>query len=244
MRASATEAPHRAPSPFGSAARTVGRVEGGRVRCSPSMSAIRLVNSGRLPCRTAGRHGCMSGPPATELRGGVVGVCGPGVVGRRLLRTIPAGGGREHSRGRWDERFRWAGLLPSGRGRGGRCFAVSATFAHRSASEVPDAQGFQPRQLLGFIRATLTHPYWLGGIALSTVGLGLHAFALTGGALAVVQLLMVLGVLFALPLQRRLRQERIPRNELLWALTLVVGLAGFLLVATAGVPAHTTEVAA
>src|SRR5436309_15295781 len=36
------------------------------------------------------------------LRGGVVGVCGPGVVGRRLLRTIPAGGGREHSRGRWD----------------------------------------------------------------------------------------------------------------------------------------------
>jgi drug/metabolite transporter (DMT)-like permease len=79
---------------------------------------------------------------------------------------------------------------------------------------------------------------------LSTVGLGLHAFALTGGALAVVQLLMVLGVLFALPLQRRLRQERIPRNELLWALTLVVGLAGFLLVATAGVSAHTTEVAA
>jgi hypothetical protein len=123
-------------------------------------------------------------------------------------------------------------------------FAVSATFAHRSASEVPDAQGFQPRQLLGFIRAILTHPYWLGGIALSTVRLGLHAFALTGGALAVVHLLMVLGVLFALPLQRRLRQERIPRDELLWALTLVVGLAGFLLVATAGVSAHTTEVAA
>jgi hypothetical protein len=51
-------------------------------------------------------------------------------------------------------------------------------------------------------------------------------------------------VLFALPLQRRLRQERIPRNELLGALTLVVGLAGFLLVVTAGVSAHTTEVAA
>jgi hypothetical protein len=39
----------------------------------------------------------------------------------------------------------------------------------------------------------VTYPYWLGGTALSTVGLGLHAFALTGGALAVVQLLMVLG---------------------------------------------------
>jgi len=116
-------------------------------------------------------------------------------------------------------------------------FAVSATLVHRSAGEVPDAQGFQPRQLLGLIRATLAHPYWLGGTALSTVGLGLHAFALNGGALAVVQLLMVLGVLFALPLQRWLRHERIPRDELWWACTLVVGLAGFLLVATAGVPA-------
>src|ERR1700709_915626 len=91
-------------------------------------------------------------------------------------------------------------------------FAVSATLVHRSAGEVPDAQGFQPRQLLRFLRATLTHPYWLGGTALSTVGLGLHAFALNGGGLAVVQLLMVLGVLFALPLQRRLGPGRVPRT--------------------------------
>ncbi len=49
-------------------------------------------------------------------------------------------------------------------------FSVSATLVHRSAGEVPDAQGFQPRQLLGFIRGTLTHRYWLGGTALSTVG--------------------------------------------------------------------------
>ncbi|MDT7716643.1 MAG: hypothetical protein QOH09_2635 [Pseudonocardiales bacterium] len=116
-------------------------------------------------------------------------------------------------------------------------FAVSATLAHRSAGEVPDAQGFRPRQLLSFVRATLAHPYWLGGIAFSTVGLGLHAFALHRGALAVVQPLLVLGVLFALPLQRRLHHERIHRIELLWALALVVGLAGFLVVATAGVPA-------
>jgi drug/metabolite transporter (DMT)-like permease len=116
-------------------------------------------------------------------------------------------------------------------------FAVSATLAHRSAGEVPDAQGFRPRQLLGFVRATLAHPCWLGGIALSTVGLGLHAFALHRCALSVVQPLLVLGVLFALPLQRRLCHERIRRSELLWALALVAGLAGFLVVATAGVPA-------
>jgi hypothetical protein len=121
-------------------------------------------------------------------------------------------------------------------------FAVSATLAHRSAGEVPDAQGLGPRQLLSFVRATLAHPYWLGGIALSTVGLGLHAFALHAGALAVVQPLPVLGVLFALPLQRRLNRERIRRSELLWALALVAGLAGFLVVATAGV-ASTHEAA-
>jgi drug/metabolite transporter (DMT)-like permease len=74
---------------------------------------------------------------------------------------------------------------------------------------------------------------------LSTVGLGLHAFALHVGALAVVQPLLVLGVLFALPLQRRLNRERIRRVELLWALALVAGLGGFLIVATAGVaPTH------
>jgi hypothetical protein len=52
----------------------------------------------------------------------------------------------------------------------------------------------------------------------------LHAFALHVGALAVVQPLLVLGVLFALPLQRRLHRERIRRVELLWALALVAGL--------------------
>ncbi len=115
-------------------------------------------------------------------------------------------------------------------------FAVAATLEHRSAGEVPDAQGLRGRQLLRFVRASVAHPYWLGGTAVSAVGLGLHAFALHSGALAVVQPLLVLAVLFALPLQRRLRHERIYRSELLWALALVAGLAGFLTVATAGVP--------
>ena len=46
---------------------------------------------------------------------------------------------------------------------------------------------------------------------------GKAAFALKGGALAAVQLLVVLGALFALILQRQPRHERIPRNELWWA---------------------------
>lgn len=121
-------------------------------------------------------------------------------------------------------------------------FAGAATLQHRSASEVPDAQSFQPRQLLNFVRATLAHPYWLGGIAFNTVGLGLHALALNAGALAVVQPLMVVGLLFALPLHRRLRHERIHRRELSWAFALVIGLVGFLAVARVGV--HTTHATA
>ncbi len=49
----------------------------------------------------------------------------------------------------------------------------------------PDAQGLGPRQLLGFIRATLARPYWLDHVEHG--GTGLHAFALHRGALAVVQ---------------------------------------------------------
>lgn len=75
------------------------------------------------------------------------------------------------------------------------------------------------------------------------VGLCLQALALNAGPLAVAQPLLVLGMLFALPLQRRLRCERIRRRELVWALVLVVGLAGFLVVATAGVPAAPEAVA-
>ncbi len=38
-------------------------------------------------------------------------------------------------------------------------FAVSTTLEHRSAGEVPDAQGLRPRQLARFVRATLAHPW-------------------------------------------------------------------------------------
>jgi len=115
-------------------------------------------------------------------------------------------------------------------------FAVSPSLEHRSAGEVPDAQGLRPRQLAAFVRATLRHPWWLSGTLFSIIGFGLHAFALHNGPLAVVQPLLVSNVLFALPLNHRLRRERLRPTELGWAAVLVTGLAGFLLTATVRAP--------
>jgi hypothetical protein len=61
--------------------------------------------------------------------------------------------------------------------------------------------------------------------------LGLHAVALAGGRLAVVQPLLVSGLLFALPVSMALEGRRPSAAESGWALALVGALAIFLLVA-------------
>jgi drug/metabolite transporter (DMT)-like permease len=116
-------------------------------------------------------------------------------------------------------------------------FAVAALLEHRSAGQVPDAQGLAPRQLASFVRATLRHPWWLAGMGCNAVGFALHALALHTSALSVVQPLLVCGVLFALPLNHWLLGEPITASELGWAVALVAGLVGFLITGTAGVSA-------
>jgi len=116
-------------------------------------------------------------------------------------------------------------------------FAVAALLEHRSAGQVPDAQGLAPRQLAAFVRATLRHRWWLAGMGCNTVGFALHAWALHTSALSVVQPLLVSSVLFALPLNHWLLGEPITAAELGWSAALVTGLAGFLITGTAGLAA-------
>lgn len=115
-------------------------------------------------------------------------------------------------------------------------FSVAIPLEHRAADRTPEAGGFAPRQIGAFVRATVRNPWWLIGMGLNALGFGLHALALHLGALAVVQPLLVSNLLFALPVNHWLRREPIKPAELAWAAVLVVGLAGFLLLATAGVP--------
>jgi drug/metabolite transporter (DMT)-like permease len=109
------------------------------------------------------------------------------------------------------------------------CGATANALQHRTAVHVADRRGVGT-----VLRATVTHRSWLAAIALQGTGFLLHALALRFGQLTVVQPLLVCAVLFALPLNRLLRRERITPREVCWAAVLVVGLAGFLL---AGIPA-------
>jgi drug/metabolite transporter (DMT)-like permease len=72
---------------------------------------------------------------------------------------------------------------------------------------------------------------WLGGIACDVGGFIAQAAALRLGQLAVVQPLLVLSVVFALPLGARLSDQRVGRRELAAAALVVVALAGFLAIA-------------
>ncbi len=120
-------------------------------------------------------------------------------------------------------------------------FAVATSLKHVSASQVPDAQTLHPRAIGQLIRATLSHPLWLGGIVADAVALSLQIVALHLGALAVVQPLLISGLLFAL-LLRQGTAGRISRREIGWGVIVTAALTGFLLLAgTAGHPVRTTD---
>lgn len=103
--------------------------------------------------------------------------------------------------------------------------ATSSVLQHRSARSAP--HGRTPR----FLGHLLTHPVWIAGLVVAAIGLGLHALALANGQLAVVQPLLVSGVLFALPISALLERRRPSGTEWLLALAVVGGLAVFLLAA-------------
>jgi drug/metabolite transporter (DMT)-like permease len=103
--------------------------------------------------------------------------------------------------------------------------ATSSVLQHRSARSAPDVATHR------FLGHLLTRPAWLAGLAAGAAGLVLHALALAGGGLAVVQPLLISGILFALPISVVLEGRRPSLTEWLWAALLVGGLATFLVAA-------------
>ena len=102
--------------------------------------------------------------------------------------------------------------------------ASSSVLQHRSARH-GSGRGASGLRL---VVRLLASPLWLGGLLAAAAGLALHALALAGGRLTVVQPLLVSGVLFALPVSAVLEHRRPSRVEWAWALAVVAGLAGFL----------------
>lgn len=113
-------------------------------------------------------------------------------------------------------------------------FAMSSTLKHVSAGHAPDAQTLHPGRVGTFIRATLTHRLWLGGIGCDIVGLTLQIIALHLGELAVVQPLLISGLLFALILRQRYERHHISAREFVWGITVTAALAGFIALAATG----------
>ena len=105
--------------------------------------------------------------------------------------------------------------------------ASSSVLQHRSARKAPAVHARAGR-LLGHLA---TRPDWLLGLVFAAVGLGLHTYALAGGRLAIVQPLLVCGVLFALPASVALEGRRPSATQWLWGVALLAGLLVFLLTA-------------
>ena len=109
-------------------------------------------------------------------------------------------------------------------------FAASTNLKHSSAGEMPEVRKFRAGTLARFIGATLRHRLWLAGTLTDVIGLALQVVALHFGDLAVVQPLLISGLLFALALRRR-QGRRITAHEVRWALVLTSCLVMFLFLA-------------
>jgi hypothetical protein len=116
-------------------------------------------------------------------------------------------------------------------------FAVSTSLQHRAAhslaaSEVTASQ---------FLRRLLAQPSWLVGIIMGALAFGFHALAVSQGALALVQPIIVSGIVMAVPVRGFLDRRRPSAHDLRWAGVTAVGLGVFIVAAnpTAGHAATT-----
>ncbi|MFI9505443.1 DMT family transporter [Nocardia sp. NPDC052566] len=115
-------------------------------------------------------------------------------------------------------------------------FAASAALQQAAARQAATAAG-QGRWLtiIGILRALLTDRRWLAGQGANVAGFAVHATALRLGAISVVQALLVVQLLFALPMAAARRGRGLLGRD--WAGTILV-CAGLILLVAQGVPAH------
>lgn len=103
-------------------------------------------------------------------------------------------------------------------------FGWSTAAMHFDASSAPEAVTGP----LALVRHLLGQWRWLTGMAASLLGLALHALALRLGSLALVQPLVVTGLVFSLLFRAALDRRLLPRRVLLWSSWTAAGLALFL----------------
>jgi hypothetical protein len=103
-------------------------------------------------------------------------------------------------------------------------FAVSTSVQHQAAEAAPESA----RGLLGLLGYLVRRPLWLLGQLLATCAFALHASALHAGPIAVVQPIVVSGIVWAVPARAAI-SRRLPSVAELRAVTVTAfGLAVFL----------------
>ena len=102
-------------------------------------------------------------------------------------------------------------------------FAVSTSLQHHAASGVDRSAG-----ALSLLARLARTPLWLLASTLGLISFALHAMALHLGTLALVQPLMLCGVVLAIPVRAAVNRRLPQRSDLLAATLTVLGLAVFL----------------
>jgi EamA domain-containing membrane protein RarD len=100
-------------------------------------------------------------------------------------------------------------------------FAVGAVAQQQEASNLATS-GSQ------FVRDLLRRPRWWAATFGDACGYGMQAAGLAVGSLLIVQPLLIMALVFALPLSARWNARPIHRRDLVWAVVLALALAGFL----------------
>ncbi len=102
-------------------------------------------------------------------------------------------------------------------------YATASVLQQRSAAAAPAEQSLR----IGLLTRLLRNPVWLLGIGADVAGFVLQFVALSTGTLVLVQPLLVVGLLFALPIGARINGTRMARGDWLAALAVCAGLAVF-----------------
>ncbi len=110
------------------------------------------------------------------------------------------------------------------------CYAASSVLQQREARDAPPEMALR----LGLLAHLLRRPRWLLGNLADVAGFGLQFLALRTGSLALVQPLLVTGLVFALAGGAALDHRRLSRAEWLWTAVTMGGLALFLAVSRPG----------
>lgn len=120
-------------------------------------------------------------------------------------------------------------------------FATGSALQHRAAGSPPDAHERSSR----FVGRLIRQPSWVIGLSLSGLAFVLHAVALSQGDLALVQPVIVSGIVFAVLIRSALEHHfPPPRRTVAWLILTCIGLATFLTARPASIDQQANEIRA